>query len=183
MELDDLKANWKNAGRHTKSPAELQLMTRVGKHPRLKKIRRKLLIEIVLLSAFLLVYRDIFDGAEKPLWANILLLAGTILFILNDIFGYLVLRNPVKGDNLADSVQNLKARLQRMLVLSIGSSLFFGTSVILFFSTGIEFTESVYLLLTGILSGLLLVTFLSYKNWSYRINQIQKAANEFKEKG
>ena len=52
MEFDDLKSNWQHAGKPTKSVAELQLMTRVQQHPRLRRIRLKLLIETVLISAF-----------------------------------------------------------------------------------------------------------------------------------
>lgn len=183
MELDDLKANWQNAGNRTKNPAELKLMTRVGNHPRLKRIRIKLLIEIVLLSAFLVVYRDVFDGADKPLWANACLVAGAGLFILNDVVGYFTLQNTVRGSNLAQSIQNFRSRLQYLLISSLCTSFLFGASLILFFSVGIDFTPAKYLLLAGMSGGLLVFIYLSYKSWRYRVSHIESAMKAFEEEG
>lgn len=179
MEFDDLKSSWQKAGKSTKSAAELQLMTQVQQHPRLRRIRLKLLIEAVLITAFLLLYRDIFDGAEKPLWANICLLLSAVLFILNDLLGYFTLQKPVSGPNLLRSIENLRSKLGRLLVSSISTSLLFGASLILFFSAGIEYTPAKYLLLAGMILSLFALTYMSYKNWSNRIQHIQKAAEEF----
>lgn len=183
MELDDFKANWKNAGRHTKSPSELQLMTRIDKHPRLQRIRRKLLIEIILLSAFLLVYQDIFDASEKPLWANACLIAGGGLFVLNDLAAFFILQNPVRGGNLVESVRNFRRRLQFLMVSSLSTSFLFGASLILFFSVVVEFTNTRYLLLAGMLVSFLVFTYWSYKSWWYRVRHIKQAMDDFREEG
>lgn len=179
MELDDLKSNWKNAGQNKKSPTDLQRMTRIENHPRLKRIRTKLLIEVVLLSVFLLVYQDIFDASDKPLWVNSCLIAGVGLFVLNDIVGYFMLRNLHGGSNLAQFIHSLRTKLKRLQVLSLSTSLFFGASLILFFSVGLDFTTRRYLLLAGMILSLFVLTYVSFKNWSYRINEIQKTAEEF----
>lgn len=181
MEFDEFKENWKNAGHKTKSQLELQGMTKVRNHPVLKRIRLKLLIEAVLLSAFLVVYHDFFDGAEKPFWINGCLIASAVLFLLNDLAGFFTLQQPVSGSNLTESVGKLRLKLKHLLRSSVTTSLFFGASLILFFSWGIDFTQAKYLLLAGMILGLLLFTYLSYKSWLNRLKQIQQSAEELDE--
>ncbi len=181
MELDDLKPNWKKAGSQSKSPAELQLMTRVQNHPSLNRIRRKLIIESIFITAFLMVYNNIFDGGDKPLWVNIFLIVSAVLFVLNDLSAYLVLEKPVSGESLALSIRRLGKRLHWLLVSSVSTSLLFGGSLILFLSAGIEFSQSKYLLLAGIIVSLLALTYVSYRNWSFRISQVNKVAGELQE--
>ena len=181
MKFNELKSNWQKSGDKTKSQSELQMMTKVKNQPKLKRIRIKLIIETVLLIAFLVVYKDAFDGDNKPLWVNIILGASVVLFILNDIIGYFTLQNPINGSNIKQSIDNLTHKLRRLSILSISSSLFFGVSVILFLTSTIHFTKGKYLMLAGMFITLIILTYLSYRNWSYRINHFQKVTEEFNE--
>ena len=56
MELSDLKSGWQNAGGEFKSEGDLQRMTEMVNHPSIKKIRTKLVIEIIMLVFFLFIY-------------------------------------------------------------------------------------------------------------------------------
>ncbi|MBK6265650.1 hypothetical protein JKA74_11430 [Marivirga sp. S37H4] len=175
MNINDLKSNWKNIQPESKkTTTDLLKMTKVRNHPTLKRIRIKLIIESILLIAFLAVYNNIFDGAQKPTWVNIMLIIAAGLFVLVDLSAYLNLKNIPQGKNLKETLQQFSGRLKLISTLSLISSLLFGTALILFFTSSINFTENKYFILIGIILTLLLMIFASYKIWANRINHITK---------
>ena len=97
MELENLKSGWKNIDFERKSEIELEQMTLLKNHPILHKIRIKILIESIALCLLLLVYYDWFDGHQKPLYANLLLVLSILARIGNNIFGYWGLLRSLKS--------------------------------------------------------------------------------------
>ena len=181
MELDNLKSNWKNAGAGKKTQNEILIMTKIKNHPKIKQIRIRFLIESFLIIAFLALYYDGFDGNAKPLWVNILLICTTALYILNRLVGLVVLRNPVKENNLKQSLKIFSNNLQRIYFFTLLTSFLFGSSVILFFSITIHFTMGKYIMLAGMIIFLTVLTFLSGKNWIKKVKSIEKILKELGE--
>ncbi len=181
MNLEELKATWEKAGATKRSQQELRLMTEVKHHPQLKQVRRKLLVESGLLIFFLLVYYDMLDGRDKPLWVNTLLVLSILLFITNDVLGYRSLLNPLQGNNIVNSLHTLHTRLKRLFLLSMSTSISFTVSLLAFFLTGSPPTPTKYLLLLGMVITFSIMTYLSARNWQSRIDHINSAALEFKQ--
>lgn len=181
MEFDNLKSNWKKAGVGKKDQKELLMMTRINNHPNIKKIRIKFIIEAILIIVFLVVYYDGFDGATKPLWANLLLIVAAISYIIVRFVGWLVLRNPIKGDNLKTSLVNFQNKLKRMAISVLVTSSLFGSAIILFFASSIDFTKGKYLILAGMVLSLMLLVYLSSRNWFKRVKGINTTLIEFKD--
>jgi hypothetical protein len=181
MDLNELKSTWQNAGRERKSQLELQAMTKINNHPKVRRTKIKFIIEVILLVAFLAVYHDILDGASKPLWLNIMLVSSIILYIANDIIGYVTLLNLVKGHNVAKSLQNLKVKLWRILVVSLITSIGFAVALLLFLTFNIQFTTSKYALLAGMVLTMIIMISVSYKTWIGRVRHIHKSAEDFGE--
>ncbi len=179
MELDNLKSNWKKVGVGKKGQNELSMMTKIRNHPIIKKIRTKLVIETILIIVFLAVYYDGFDGATKPLWANILLIVATISYIIVRFIGWLVLRNPIKGDNLKTSLVNFQNKLKRMAISVLVTSFLFGSAIILFFASSIDFTKGKYFMLAGMVLSLMLLVYLSSRNWFKRVEGINTTLIDF----
>jgi len=181
MKIDELKSHWQKSSYPAKSSLELKMMTKVRNHPKLARIRIKLIIEVTLLVAFIALYKDLFDGGAKPLWVNISLGVSVALFIINDIVGYFTIQDPIRAGNIKSSINTLIPKLKRLSILSITSSLFFGLCLILFFSSTIDFTQEKYLMLAGMLITLIIFSFVSHRNWFYRIKHFQKVEQEFNE--
>ena len=181
MKLDELKSSWKQSGDSLKSRSELEAMTEIKNHPKLRRIRIKLMIEVILLTALLLTYRDIFDGAEKPLWANVLLISGAVLFVLNDIRGYALTKSPMASVNIVESIERMRVKLKRLSFYSILSTLIFGASVILFFISSIEMSTEKYWIVGGMGLTLIIMTYIAYKNWLMRIAHFEQTKREFEE--
>lgn len=181
MNFDELQANWQQSGGATKSQTELQMMTKLHNHPTLRRIRLKLIAEVVLLIAFAVLYNNAFDGNSKPLWANLVLVASAVLFIANDVMGYMALQRLVMGESIKQSIENLRRTLQYLSVFSIASSLFFGFSVMLFFTSSIHFTMRKYFLLVGMAITLIALSYGSYRNWRSRIRHFQHVAENLGE--
>ena len=179
MELDDLKSGWQAAGSAFTSEADLQRMTRVAHHPSLKKIRAKLIVETIGLSFFLLVYYDWFDGDKKPFSVNLLLVGSLVLYIVNDVIGYIAIATPVRGRNLKLSVQHYLQRIKRLSVFSLIISIVYSISIIIFFTSVIDFTREKRLLLAGVIIVLFQIILLSFKFWTKRIEKLQQQVNDF----
>lgn len=180
MELDDLKANWQEAGKNTRTTSALEKMTKVRHHPKLRRIRAKLLIESVLLTGFLLTYENAFDAVDKPLWSGVLLMIFGLLFILNDVAGYFLIIRRVKGPSIVVSLKNLVILLKRLSVFSVISSVLFSLSLIVFFSTGLAFTSAKYLILAGMVVTLGVLSYVAYRNWQQRIRHFSAMVQELK---
>lgn len=182
MNLDELKSNWKQAGKPTKNKFDLKKMMRIKNHPELKKIRRKLIIESTVLIIFLVLYYDGFDGAQKPFWVNLFLIVGTSIYILNDLLGYFTVKNPITDHNLHHAVAKTINKLEKLKKRSLVSSLVFHASVILFFTSVIGISDWATAVFTAWILIVLATSYISYKYWTSRINHFKKVLEEFETK-
>lgn len=179
MELDDLKSSWQNAGGAFKGETELLKMTKITNHPSLKKIRRKLVVETIFLLFFLVIYYNWFDGDQKPLYANIALVTGLLLYIANDIIGYISIGKPVPGSNLKDSITRYFARIKHLSIFSLLFSFLYSISLIIFFASVIHFTREKRFLLLALAIILIQLMFWSFRVWIRRIKSLKQQANDF----
>ena len=179
MELQDLKSGWQNAGGVSKSETDILHMTKITNHPSLKRIRRKLMIETIMLLLFLVVYYDWFDGDKKPFAVNVLLVSSLLLYILNDVIGYISIARPVRGINLKLSIQNYLMRIKRLSVFSLIISFVYSISIIIFFTSVINFTKEKKLILAGLIIVLFQMFFLSFKTWTKWIKSLKQQVNDF----
>jgi hypothetical protein len=179
MELNELKAGWQNAGGNYRTEADLERMTKLNQHPSLKRIRRKLIIETIALSFFLVVYYDWFDGHQKPLYANLLLFAGVLLYILNDVIGYISLAKPVVKENLRTSVEQLLNKVKRLSILSLVVSFIYSVCLMAFFLSVINFTKEKSFILLGMILVLVQLTYISYKVWRNWILKLELQVKDF----
>lgn len=179
MELNDLKSGWQNAGGNAKSEKELQQMTRIVNHPSVKRIRRKLIIETILLVFFLFIYYDWFDGDQKPLYANLSLVAGLLLYIFNDIIGYVAITKPIRGANLKLSIQDYLMNVKRLSVSSIIITILYSLSIMIFFTSVITFTKEkafMFLFSSVVVCQLILLSSGMWKKW---IKNLKLQVKEF----
>lgn len=179
MELDKLKSNWKQAGQGKKNQTQLLMMTKIKNHPNLSRMRIKLIIETNLIIVFLVFYCDSFDGAAKPFWTNFLLIGTATAYVIVRYIGWLILRNPIKESNLKKSLISFQHTLKRITLLVLLTSFLFGSAVILFFTSSIDFTKGKYFVLVGMILSLILLVYLSSRNWFKRIESIKKTLIEF----
>ena len=179
MELNELKSGWQNAGGNYRTEADLERMTKLNHHPTLKRIRIKMIIETVVLSFFLVVYYDWIDGDKKPLYANLLLFAGVLLYIFNDVIGYISLAKPVMKENLRSSVQHLLRKVKRLSILSLVISFFYSVCLLAFFLSVVTFTKEKSFILLGMILVLVQVTHISYKVWRNWILKLELQVNDF----
>ncbi|MEQ8358026.1 MAG: hypothetical protein RH860_00970 [Cytophagales bacterium] len=180
MEIDSLKSNWKNTGSGLKDQKELLMMRKIKNHSNIKRIRLKFIIESVLVLFFLAIAYEAFDAGNKALWANLIFLGGIIFYLIVRLAGLLLLRNPINGNNLQSSLMSFKIKLQRMAFAVLLSSLLFGLSIILFFSSSVDFSSEKIYLLTGMLLTLFLFVFLSSRIWFKRVETINVTLKELK---
>ena len=179
MELNDLKSSWQNVAEDFKSEADLRRMTKIANHPSIKKIRTKLIIEMIILLFFLFIYYDWFDGNKKPLYANLALVVGLLLYIFNDIIGYISITRPIKGTNLKLSLQNYLMRIKRLSVSSAIITFLYSISIIIFFTSVIAFTKEKALLLVFSTVIVVQIILFSLRMWTKWIKNLKLQLKDF----
>lgn len=179
MNQNDLKSNWQNAGGDFKSEADLQRMTRIINHPSIKKIRTKLIIETIVLLFFLFIYYDWFDGHKKPFYANTALALGLLLFIFNDVIGYIFITRPIGGANLKLSNENYLIRIKRLSISSVIITFLYSISIIIFFTSVITFTKEKGLTLIFSTVVIFQLILLSVRMWIKWIKNLKLQVKDF----
>ena len=69
-------------------PESLRPMLQARTRPVFRRIRNQLLWEAVVFSAILIGYYDAFDGARRPLYALVALIAAAAGIIVHSVLGY-----------------------------------------------------------------------------------------------
>jgi hypothetical protein len=179
MNIDDFKTSWQNAGEESYSGKDIEMMTKITNHPTLKKIRAKLLAEATLLTALLFGYYDGFDGADKPLYLNILLGMSICLYILNNVAGYIFIKTPATLLNIKLSLYKQVTTLKRVRLFSLFSSAFYAVCLLAFFTNGVSFTSQKYLIITLAILVYLVLFIISHLSWQRKIDHFSRLEEDF----
>ncbi|MRG44726.1 hypothetical protein GFS24_06355 [Chitinophaga sp. SYP-B3965] len=178
--MDPLKAAWKGEDTNTKSTADIKKMLKENKHPVLKKIRTQMIIEILAFSVIGVVYYDFFDGHQKPLYANIILVVSLLLVIVHNVIGYLSARNPVKGSNMRASLEKYLSDLKIFARLSILSRILYAAGLLTFFISVITITATKQWIIAGVIIVFLIQIGILVKLWQNRIRGISITVGNLK---
>jgi hypothetical protein len=179
MNIDDLKYGWQNAGGPSLTEKELEMMTKIQNHPSLKKIRLKLMIEATFLTVLLFVYYDGFDGAEKPLYVNILLIISILMYLSNNLIGFFLIKNPVNAASIKQSLARQVTTLKKISMFSMLSSVTYASALLFFLSSEIIFTQRKYILLAVMIVTAAMLFYYSYISWQRKIAHFKLLEEEF----
>ena len=173
-EFDELQAAWNNFKTIHKSKSEIQMMI-VQKHQKfMRRIRFMSLYMSGILTAFLWVYYDWFDGHAKPIAVNLLLVVAVLLMLMSQLYFWVLAKIELSSDNLLDALQKLKKGLKVQVWLAPGSLTFFYASWIAFMASGIEFTHQKYLMTFGMTVTFLVLLFFYRKRWKTSLKGIEE---------
>lgn len=175
MNDEVLKSVWQGVATPQRTPAELKAIMTEKTHPVLKGIRQQLVIESIGFIALLLVYYDIFDGHQKPMYANVLLVGSLLFAIGHNLIGYFFARQKLKDGSISTLLENQLSRLKRYAVLSVLMRMLTTLGLLGFFMSAINLSEKGFgILLLAVPLVILQVLVLS-RIWLRRIRQIQEA--------
>lgn len=180
MEIDDLKLAWDKAPMPEKTAEEIKLMLSENRHPVLKGIRKQAAIEIAGWFVFLLCYYTMFDGGNKPLWLNMILVSAVLWPLIHNLMGYRFEKYLVKGNNIRESLINYLANVKVYAWVSIISRVLFAVGLLLFFTYGIKFNAAKYLSLAIIVLLFIVQLALLGNLWVKRLNKLQTTLADFK---
>lgn len=179
MDLDDLKSEWNTIEPITTSNERLLLMLQENKHPVLKSIRNQIRIEVIAWLLFLIVYYSMFDGAEKPLWVNLILILAVAMPIFHSLYGYHYNKYLTDGSNIKDALDQLYSRLKKYALISIIARVGFVCGLLLFFTYPIHLTTTKYLSLGFIAIVVSVQMFVLYRVWAKRLSVLQSSIKSF----
>lgn len=176
MDLDILKTTY-NKGNEgiLKTPEELNKMQHSGKHPVLKKMKRQLVVESILWTLVLLVFYDFFDGHQKSLFWNLLLVVSIFLLLTHNILGFLILKNPIQGVSLKISLENYFVKIKNYATTSIISRAFAVITFVLYLTSNTNWNTSKLWLTISFMALLIFIQiFALNKIWKNRLSKIKK---------
>jgi len=177
MERDALISAWQAADTTSKSSTELITMLRDGQHPVLKHMRRQLIIEIIAFTIFLFLYYDLFDGDQKPLYANLLIAGGMLLVIIHNILGYIYTRHTVIGNNIKQSLELYLVSLKKHAIISIMCRALMAACLLLFFTSVMNFNATKFWSMITIVIMLSIQLIVLWSLWRKRIGKLKGTIN------
>ncbi|BAV08834.1 hypothetical protein SAMN05421788_101288 [Filimonas lacunae] len=177
MSNDVLKDIWNSASADADSKIALQQLLVQSKHPVFKRIRRQIVLEVISFTLFLLIYNDAFDGNQKPVYANVLLLAGMLLVIAHHVSGYFLFGLRVAELPVKAVLENRIHALRRFAILSVACRLLAAVCLLVFFISVVQFTIVKYWMLAGI--GLVFSVQLGWLGllWKKRVATVKNAVD------
>lgn len=179
MEQDTLQSMWQNNDPSPRTNAEIRSMMHERTHPILKRVRRQLIIETIAYTFFLLAYYDLFDGDQKPLYVNALLVAAMLFALVHTLTGYKLAKAGIAGNDIRQALRNQLSKLKGYAFISVVSRALAAGCLLFFFTSIITFTVEKYWLLAAILVIFVIQLLLLSKVWLNRIKQIKNAMESF----
>lgn len=173
MENDFLKAAWRRMSIEEKSSVELKTIIRQRSNSLVKRIRRQFLIETIATVVFLIVYYDFFDGDQKPLYANIFLIAGLLFTIIHNIVSLTQIKPGIKGGNIEELLNDRLYKMKTYAIVSGVLRLLMACSFLIFFVSVIRFTEVKYWILLGVILLFLIQMAVFMKIWNARVSRMK----------
>jgi len=178
MELDDMKSYWQNMPAESRPAAALKQMIKENKHPVLNSIRVHLVMEIVGWTIFVIVFYDFFDGHQKPLYLNVMILCSGIFVVTHNLLGYRMARNMRADANLIQALSNYLVKTKTYSVVSILSRAVSTSTLLLFLTDPIQFTKEKYLMLAGLVLLFAVQMGLLIRLWIKRIQRLEASLHE-----
>ena len=179
MELDDLKSSWNSAISQPKTENELGLMLKENRHPVLKRIRKQITIETAGWLVLLLSYYSMFDGADKPLIANAILVIAVLAALLHNLTGYSFSKNLIGHGDIKTTLQAYLKKIRIYATLSITLRAMFVAGLLVFFCWNVTIDSRRYALLGAGLILLLIQLFVLGKVWTTRLKVLSNTLNTF----
>ncbi len=179
MELQEMKALWQISAATPLSDKEIQQIVRQKSSPLYRAITRQLLWEIGIWMAVLFLYSSAFDGANRSLGANLVLIVGLLQAIVYNLTGYFAARDLIHGSNIFDSIQTYIRKLHQFRWIALASRLALMISILVFFGYPMKLNPQ-RMISTGAILGIFsFQLWLIYRSWTERIVKLHSLIQPF----
>jgi hypothetical protein len=179
MELDQLKSDWNASANAPKTSEALKTMLSENRHPVLKEIRKQVVIEFIGWSAFLLCYYTMFDGQEKPIWANLLLINSICCSLIHNAAGYSFSKYLIRGADLKSSLRYYLSKIRNYAFFAVLTRFLSFAGFLVFFTVNIEFNTFKYVMLAVLVLILLAQLAWLSRLWAKRVGALRTAVLAF----
>ena len=160
------------------SAAALKQMIKEKRHPVLNSIRMHLVMEIVGWLIFLIVFYDFFEGHQRPLYLNVMIVSSGIFIVTHNLMGYSMARNLETDTDLTQALTNYLTKTKTYSVVSVISRAFSTSTLLLFLTDPIQFTREKYMMLAGLLLLFAVQMGLLIRLWIRRIKRLEASVYE-----
>lgn len=180
MELDDLKSGYQNTGNEELSKESLRKM--MSRTPAVvRRIKWQLMLESALWMVFLMVYYDFFDGHNKPLIWNAILVASVVLLLTHNLLGYEITKNPLSGDDIKSSLGKYLIKIRKYSIISISSRVLAIAALFAYFMSTANVVGQKWFIVAALTAIIVFQAFALQRIWNRRIDKVKNAYKALKE--
>ncbi len=182
MDLDQYKSQWQNSGKDAaRNTQQLQEMLQLQQNRHLRRFRLKLIIESVVLLAFLLIFRDAFDGQEKPWLLNAILIVAILAVIGHNTLTYRAIHLGLQGNDLRQSLRDLSQRFSQHAWAGSLLMTLFHLSWISFIVYQLPLTGLRMVVIVVLLAIIAGAGRLTFRTWNQQARQMQEQLEKLEE--
>ena len=180
MDFEELKNRWNNVAVKAKSHEDLMEMTHMSHHPRLRKLRKKLIIEISISVVIMILILLVTWLRSVSPWIATGLIISNGFFLINNILGFHYLHVLPQSDTILDTLSKYHQRMKRMLELSyLAGSIMIAflifADIFLLDGRGQRFTFSFFL------APLTFLSFWATDKWRSRTIEVRKMLRDLEQ--
>jgi hypothetical protein len=143
-------------------------MTRASHLPRLRKLRRKMMIECVFSLLFTLLVVTAADLLTGPWWLSAAFMTCMMLYLLIEFLGYRYLQILPQRGSLRLSLRKFSERLRWLVFLSRTANISMGLILLLIMVMRVNVSADSPIFWV-FLPAMILVTWLAPRNWVRRV--------------
>lgn len=173
MENDNLQSIWKTIETPQKSNSELTTMFEERNHPVLKAIKKQALFELVGFTIFLFCYYSMFNGIQKPLFINMILIFAIAVNMFHHFRGFRLQQQFRANQNLKEDLKKFVTKLKSYQLETMLSKIVWIAGMIIFFTANIQFNEKKWWVAVAIAIVLMVQLVLLTRIWSKRIAKLK----------
>ncbi|MFK7924091.1 MAG: hypothetical protein AB8H47_19190 [Bacteroidia bacterium] len=179
MDLEQFKSAWQQSDDDSPKPMdELYKILKMKTKKSMGRFRFRLIVESVLLTFFLVLFYDAFDGYNKPWALNLLLGLAVGGTILHNLYALRFIHLGLEGQDLRESLHFMSQRFRQQggvaALLLVGYNL----AWLSYASVNVELSKFVIIGLSLALVVILAVAFFTNRSWQKQAQAMETQLHE-----
>ncbi|MEL6651286.1 MAG: hypothetical protein AAFQ87_10830 [Bacteroidota bacterium] len=176
MDLEQFKSAWQATEERSAKQVSINELNQIMKMKTQKsmgRMRLRLIIEAVLLTLFLFLFYNGFDGYNKPWALNVLLGLAVGGTVIHKLYALRFIHLGLQGESLKESLRFLSQRFRQQGGVSALLLVGYNVAWLLYASVNVELTQYLALALVVVLIVILTVAFFTWRSWNKRAQEME----------
>ncbi|MET0464551.1 MAG: hypothetical protein ABW007_15405 [Chitinophagaceae bacterium] len=178
MELDDLRNSWTKQPTPALNTEDIRKSMSETSRPVVKKMLNKLLIESIAFSLMGVFYYGAFDGDQKPVLLNLLLITALLLLVSHHLILYILTKNVILKTDLKSNLLASYQRLRTHAMISLCIRMLTAVCILCFFGSVITWNSSKLVKLGMIIVFMIAAIWYDHDLWMRKLKKLKEVIQD-----